>query len=700
MLALFVAAAAACGGDGTEPTPTSNAVATVEVTLGQSSLVENDVTTAQAIVRDAAGNALTKTVAWSSSAPDVATVSGGSITALKPGSAEISATVDGKSGKATATVVAGTVVTVTVTPAGSPTVIVDATVQLTATARDAKDRVLNGRTFVWQIDNDALATVASTGIVTALLPGAPKVSASVDGVSGSLTITINAPTLTRGFKGVSGHFGGYVEDFPDRVQYGWGYSFYSTVYPLKPNKDDWTQLGWGTWMLANPYEDENDVWSPRPADVCAPNASIPTLFQSNEGGIGSWGDIKFPTALPKYSIVATADCYSSGVGGPGYTPGGGTPLAASALYFAQLSNRILLPPDRVNVTSPSGAAVLGIGWIALPIIPAGYSPYGIPTGQNSWTLFFKATNFSGPVGFFTPAFWTSLDAAGAHSAGYGLDRRSAINTQMSLEVGFTPNFSATVDGVEYRRIPKMTFAADGNGRATLLQDYRDYSKAALWDGVATWVAGGSPVTEISLPGSRTLDFRLATDCLHMLDDDTGIDFSGMIKSAVGTNSGGGYWYGLEWGAGATAGTIPEYYKKVGATWVAIPESQVPRRTWLSDQVFPQLPRGTITPLSTTSGSPWASSTWAAGPFSATLSDGSVVDYVWYKFVDQPAIARLNLSESDKARIQAWVESLHGQSSLGIPGPTTGTLATIDAGHLVTPPAGLGVGYVPIVIAQH
>ena len=32
----------------------------------------------------------------------------------------------------------------------------------------------------------------------------------------------------------------------------------------------------------------------------------------------------------------------------------------------------------------------------------------------------------------------------------------------------------------------------------------------------------------------------------------------------------------------------------------------------------------------------------------TLNDGSVVRYTWYRFVDQPAIAALGLSESQRA----------------------------------------------------
>ena len=92
---------------------------------------------------------------------------------------------------------------------------------------------------------------------------------------------------------------------------------------------------------------------------------------------------------------------------------------------------------------------------------------------------------------------------------------------------------------------------------------------------------------------------------------------------------------------------------------------------------------------------------AAGPFSTHLGNGSVVDYVWYRFVDQPAISRLGLSDEQKAGLQAWAESLHDQGTDGltIPPPTSGQLVSLDSELIVTPPPGLSRGYVPIAIGQ-
>jgi hypothetical protein len=129
--------------------------------------------------------------------------------------------------------------------------------------------------------------------------------------------------------------------------------------------------------------------------------------------------------------------------------------------------------------------------------------------------------------------------------------------------------------------------------------------------------------------------------------------------------------------------------------------QVPAETALADQAFPTMPLTTVPSLDTGPGSPWVASGWVAGPYSVVLENETEVQYVWYRFVDQPALARLPLTEPAKAKLQAWAESLHqaGTNGLTIPPPSSGQLVLLDERQLVTAPPGLGQGYVPIAIAQ-
>ena len=79
---------------------------------------------------------------------------------------------------------------VTVTPA-SPTVAELQTIQLTATARDGSGGTITGKTFAWASTAQTIATVgASTGLVTGVATGTAVISATTDGKTGQVTVTV------------------------------------------------------------------------------------------------------------------------------------------------------------------------------------------------------------------------------------------------------------------------------------------------------------------------------------------------------------------------------------------------------------------------------------------------------------------------------------------------------------------------------
>jgi len=85
------------------------------------------------------------------------------------------------------------VATVTIAPT-SATVTVGGTQQLTATTRDASGNVLTGRTVTWTSSNTGVATVSTTGLVTAVAAGSATISATSEGRSGTAAITVQAST--------------------------------------------------------------------------------------------------------------------------------------------------------------------------------------------------------------------------------------------------------------------------------------------------------------------------------------------------------------------------------------------------------------------------------------------------------------------------------------------------------------------------
>ncbi len=189
-IALCVAALG-CGGSGgggsTGPVP----IGSITVSIAQPSLVIGDQTTASATARDANGTVLSgRQMNWSSNNFAVATVEAtGVVHAIAAGTADISATSEGRTGAATVTVTLSPVATVTVSLASS-TIAIGATTQATVRLANANGTVLTGRAVVWSSSNTAVATVSSSGLVTAFSNGSADIIATSEGISGSATVTV------------------------------------------------------------------------------------------------------------------------------------------------------------------------------------------------------------------------------------------------------------------------------------------------------------------------------------------------------------------------------------------------------------------------------------------------------------------------------------------------------------------------------
>ena len=83
------------------------------------------------------------------------------------------------------------VATVSVSPA-TANVLIGATVQLTATPKDANGTPLSGRVVTWASNNQAVATVSASGLVTAQAVGTATITATSEGKSGTAAITVTS----------------------------------------------------------------------------------------------------------------------------------------------------------------------------------------------------------------------------------------------------------------------------------------------------------------------------------------------------------------------------------------------------------------------------------------------------------------------------------------------------------------------------
>lgn len=172
-------------------------VASISVALSAASATVGQTVTASALVLDATGSPMNRSVSWTSSNNAVATVSSaGTVTALAAGTAQISASTANVSGNATFTV---TAVNPGPTPVASVSVALSAStttvgqsVQATATARDASNNVLSGRVLAWLSSNTAVATVSAAGVVTAVAAGSTQITATSEGITGNAALTVAA----------------------------------------------------------------------------------------------------------------------------------------------------------------------------------------------------------------------------------------------------------------------------------------------------------------------------------------------------------------------------------------------------------------------------------------------------------------------------------------------------------------------------
>ena len=180
---------------------TDRSVATVLVLPTSVSVRMSTTVALVAQILDADGKVLAnRTVAWSSSNPNIATVTAGTVTGVATGVATITATSEGHTGTAAVTVTVSPVSTVAVTPA-LDTLGVGTEAALAVALKDAAGTVLTGRIVTWSSSNTQVATVSSSGVVTALAPGTATISANSEGRQGTTSIVVlarlaSAVTLT------------------------------------------------------------------------------------------------------------------------------------------------------------------------------------------------------------------------------------------------------------------------------------------------------------------------------------------------------------------------------------------------------------------------------------------------------------------------------------------------------------------------
>lgn len=510
--------------------------------------------------------------------------------------------------------------------------------------------------------------------------------------------------VTSHGEGLHGYIGFGHEPLPANGNFTAGMGFYAAVWPLTDKPLAGFQIGLpSSWI--QPDNSDNKDKPLAPVGTLARQwkergPTWDTVFQTVEGGLGYWAGNHFRYGPPKFSMNATPQCYDYEVGSPGWSFFySNTALPDNQLGIAQLSNRLLIPPDGLPFKGKPNGEFLGYSWMALPFTDA--SAGDPPTGDQSWTCFLSSANFKGPIAYYIPETWSKIGKLFNEPFlhGRGLDARPGIMGGGAMEINTVPRLdSKDARGNTYSKLPNLQFPVDKNGRAILVQDVTYYSKTALYNDFKSWRSGGREVSGV-FRASGAFKPKLNTNTTRY--DQAGKQIVG-VEKAFDTKIFEGNVWGLQWFGDRTAeaGKFPQYYKQDGDKRQAIPASEVPPETKLLSAEFSLAPVGAPYTSPTVGG--WAKPGPALGPFKVKLADGSVVTYSWYRFVDQPSFQQYRWSKEKKDALQRLVEKVHAKWKLKqeyMAPPTYGKLVSLDPALLVTPPKGLEVGYVPIVTAQ-
>lgn len=545
-----------------------------------------------------------------------------------------------------------------------------------------------------------MKSILLTAITVTLLPCICFSQESESRVTGKS----RRPEVTSHSRGLHGYIGYSATRPPARSEFSAGMGFYSAVWPLIDKPIAHFQIGLaGSWVTPDNSDNKDKPLAPegtRARNWPGRGPTWSSVFQTLEGGLGYWAGNRFRYGPPKFSMNATPQCYDYEIGSPGWSFFYDTKaLPDNRLGIAQLSNRLLIPPDALPLAGNPNGKFLGYTCMALPFTdPTTGDP---PTGDQAWTCFLSTANFKGPMAYYIPETWSKIGKLFNYPFiyGRGLDARPGNMGGGAMEINTVPCFeSADNQGVTYSKIPKLQFPVDANGRTFLVQDVTYYSKSALYDSFKVWREGGTVCSgRFDKKGAWKSTLTTETTRYDQADKPI-VGVERVFDTKVYAND---VW-GLKWSNNSISpkGVFPQYFKQVGRKRVAVSAKDVPEETGLLSKEFRLAKRGK--PFTSPGVGAWSKPGPRLGPFTVTLIDGSTATYSWYRFVDQPSFQQYPWSVAKKEKLQSFVEKIHAHWLIDqeyMAPPTRGELVTLDPALLVTPPKGLELGYVPIVTRQ-
>jgi uncharacterized protein YjdB len=493
-----------CGSTAPDATPQ---VASVVVSPATSTLALNAQLPLQAEVRDGAGTVVANAaVTWTVQDAKIVSVSAaGVVTALALGSTQVAANALGKSGIATITVTKTPVASVVLLP-NRIDAAVGSTTQLSATAYDASGNALTDRAIIWSSSNQAVATVSTGGLVTAIAPGTSTITAASEGKTSTSTITVAqgavarvvvSPNPVTMVAGQSAQLALSVRDAGDNVITGKAAVWSSSNTAVATVASDGTVtakaagsatitatvdgVSGTTALTVSSIPVGSITLSPTTATVSTGSSTTLTAsVKDANGAVVTDRVVAWTTSNPLIATVSQAGVVT------GVAPGTATITATSETKSANATITVtLVPVGRVQV-APSSVS--------------------IPAGQGT-TLTATVTDANGIVVTNRPVSWSTSDSRVATVSQSGVVTGVAVGTAtISATSGTATGTSAiTVTAAPIQSVsvnpPTLSLAQGQTG--TLSATVTDATGSTVSNPSVTWSSRNPAVASVDASGVVT-----------------------------------------------------------------------------------------------------------------------------------------------------------------------------------------------------
>ena len=456
----------------------SGTIATTTVSPQRDTIVALGATrTLTAQAKDGAGATMTGTFTWASRTPAVATVnSAGVVTSVTNGNAYIVATEAGGTRDSALIVVQQRVATITVTP-GTRSIYKSRTYSFAASAVDGMGNVMSGITkFTWSTVTPTVASVDTTGKVTANALGSTQVRATAGAVTGVATVSVLTP-ITRIIVGRDSS-GVPVTDSTGLTSLGFGRAYRAEARDTLDAPMTGITF---TWNSTNSSVALIDSTSATRAHALASANGITSIQASADGVVGSvslkvqqvLASIELGPTPDTIGVAGTVQLTARGkdannryISGGNFTYASGTPAVATVNATSGVVTGVTLGSS--NITATSGAitsnnAVVVVSTTVPPIISFGRDTLTVGRGSSTSIpiLLSRANATAVTINLAardTNAYFSTASitiAAGSTSANATLNGRNAGTTLIYATDGSSTGYKGDTAAVAVQANVKM-----------------------------------------------------------------------------------------------------------------------------------------------------------------------------------------------------------------------------------------------------